>query len=189
MRIGRRSSRWFIVGDRLVGRSAELATTPAVCIATAAWANVCRSPRQMNNFGNGRIATSRHLILGSFADLAPSSRPLHAPAVLDHSRTLPQRDGLARPIPPPRLPGQSAAKRTPCVRIVTATFPALIFWFPFGVVSVPVTRDAAIYVRGKCFARRRVGQKRASAPQLASPHTVPHYLVGTEPPNEDLSVG
>jgi len=73
MRIGRRSSGWFIVAVRLVGRSAELATTAAVCIATAAWANVCRSPRQMNNFGNGRIATSRHLILGSFADLAPSS--------------------------------------------------------------------------------------------------------------------
>src|SRR5258708_38376406 len=46
-------------------------TPPAVCIATAAWANVCRSPRQMNNFCNGRIATARHLILGSFADLAP----------------------------------------------------------------------------------------------------------------------
>jgi hypothetical protein len=73
MRIGRRSSGWFIVAARLVGRSAELATTAAVCIATAAWANVCRSPRQMNNFGNGRIATSRHLILGSFADLAPFS--------------------------------------------------------------------------------------------------------------------
>src|SRR5215471_4411255 len=128
MRKARRSSGWFIVGDRLVGRSAELATTPAVCIATAAWADVCRSPRQMNNFGNGRIATSRHLILGSFADLAPSSRPLHhahAPAVLDHSRTLPLVDGGARPIPPPRPPGQSAAKRTPCVRVVTATALAL----------------------------------------------------------------
>ena len=100
MRIARRSSRWFIVGDRLVGRSAELATTLAVCIAAAAWANVCPSPRQMNFFGNGRIATSRHLILGSFADLAPSSRPSTPCARAGcprYSRTQPQGDGRARP--------------------------------------------------------------------------------------------
>jgi hypothetical protein len=60
------------------------------------------------------------------------------------------------------------------VRVVVAT---LVFGFSFGVASVPVTCDPAVYLRSEFCARRRVGQNRARAPTLLSPKLTAPSLI------------
>jgi len=62
---------------------------------------------------------------------------------------------------------------------------SLVFGFPFGVASVPVTCDPAGYLRSEFCARRRVGQNRARAPtslplKLSAPSLILYLVIRSD---------